>query len=564
MDTFDILDASPILANAIINPPLCKALDGSISLNPSGGTGPYFFQWSTGASTSEISGLFAGIYTVIISDINGCSKEFTYFLNNLNAPVLSFDKNSVKCNGDCNGVARVSPIGGVSPFTYLWNYVPISTRDSLTDLCSGTYFVKVTDAQGCIAFGSDTVSEPDVLDGNLTKIKDGCGGLCEGEANLAAIGGTPPYFYSWNSVPPQTSMTATALCAGYVTVMLTDDNGCEFSDSLEITPPPALVIDSTVITNASCFTNADGEASIYISGGSSPYTYQWTDQQTAQTAVDLSNGVLSVIVTDQNGCTIGDTITIAVADTVLVNAFVDSVACIGESILLAGTGYGASIYRWFEDSSGVLNAIGNGDSLLYLVEDTVTIMFRGQNSLIPPCFDIDTVQVIGIPAPLIDAGQDVTIEEGSFTQLLASPFLFNGSYAWAPSSSLNDTTAIDPIARPVKTTTYVVIGTNEYGCMASDEVTVYVTENDNVINGFSPNGDGVNDTWVLPFLKDYPNVRVEVFNRWGIAVFSSDGYQKPWNGQFEGKLLPSASYYYVIDLYGDGSEVRTGAVSILY
>ena len=95
-------------------------------------------------------------------------------------------------------------------------------------------------------------------------------------------------------------------------------------------------------------------------------------------------------------------------------------------------------------------------------------------------------------------------------------------------------------------------------------MTIFVVENVDIINGFSPNGDGVNDTWELPFLSDYPNAIVEVYNRWGLQVFRSERYVKPWDGTYEGDLLPSASYYYVIDYTGNGSRVETGAVTILY
>ncbi|HAW51318.1 MAG TPA: hypothetical protein DCX54_03155, partial [Flavobacteriales bacterium] len=402
------------------------------------------------------------------------------------------------------------------------------------------------------------------LDGNLVKIADGCGGKCEGEAMLVALGGTPPYNYVWNSTPPQTGSSAIDLCAGTVVVTLTDNNDCIFNDSIAIAPPPALVIDSVVVKNTSCFTNTDGEASIYLSGGISPYNYLWSNLQTTQTITGLGNGLLSIEITDQNNCMITDTVSVAVQDTVLVNAFVDSFACVGDIIQLNAVGYGATQFIWEEDSAGFRIPIGTGDSISYLIEDSVLIVLRGQNDILPPCFDYDSVYVIGIPAPPIDAGPNVTIQQGDFTQLLASPFLFNGSYAWIPASSINDSTVIDPIARPTVTTIYTVIGTNEYGCSASDDVTVTVVDNDLIINGFSPNGDGVNDTWELPFLKDYPNVVVTVYNRWGIEVFSSTGYRSAWDGTYESELLPSASYYYVIDLYGDGEDVKTGAVSILY
>ena len=562
--SFDISNPVAITSGAIVISPGCSQYNGSISLNPSGGVGPYFYSWSNGSYNSAINDLFAGIYTVIISDVNGCSESFTFFLSNPNAPVLQFENNTVKCFGDCNGVARVTLQGGVSPFTYKWDHVPVSTVDSLTNLCSGTYFIKVTDATGCIAFGADTVTEPPVLDGNMNKISDGCGGKCDGEAELIPLGGTMPYNYSWNTSPPQTSSIASNLCAGMVAVILTDINDCTFEDSILISPPPELLIDSIDILNTSCFTNLDGEATVYISGGTVPYGYAWGDGQLTQTAIGLDNGLISILITDFIGCTAMDTVTIGVTDTVLVEAFVDSFVCIGGQATLVAQGTGATIFNWFADSSGTLLPIASGASINYIVTDSVTIILRGQNNAVPPCFDLDSSYIFGIPAPVIDAGPDVTIDEGGFTQLLASPFLFNGSYAWSPSSGLNDTAAIDPIARPQETTTYVLIGTNEYGCSDKDSITIFVVDNVDVINGFSPNGDGVNDTWELPFLANYPNAIVEVYNRWGLQVFRSDGYVKPWDGAYEGDLLPSASYYFVIDYNGDGAKVETGAVTILY
>lgn len=563
--SFEVDSASPVTDNAVLTFPDCGKYNGKIVLNPGGGRGPYFYTWSTGLFASQATGLFAGIYSVDITDANGCTSAFTYFLNNPNAPALGFDNNSVKCNGDCNGVARVNPVGGVGPYSYLWNHVPVSTTDSLTGLCAGIYFVKVSDALSCLAFGADTVSEPDLLTGNITKITDGCGGQCLGEATILPGGGTIPYSYNWNSSPPQTTATASGLCAGTVQVTITDANNCIYADSLTIVPPAELVLDSLIVINTSCFTNTDGKATVYTHGGTLPVSYLWSDSQTGQTAGGLGNGMLSVVVSDMNGCLVFDTAEVGVEDTVLVSFVADSIVCIGTSIELMALGTGADSYHWFEDSSGTLKSIGSGDSLNYSVLDSVLIILRGENSASPPCYDIDSFFIIGVtPPPVTASAGTTTIEEGNSVQLQASPYLFNGHYAWSPSISLNDTASISPLASPIQTTTYFVTGTDINGCSGSDSITITVIENKEIINGFSPNGDGVNDTWEIPILAEYPDAIVEVYNRWGQQVFRSEGYEKPWDGRFEGSLLPNASYYYVIDLLGDGSKVETGAVTLMY
>ncbi len=562
-DTIDVPDVSPIVAGEIISFPSCGNSDGSIALNPTGGTGPYTFDWSDGTKSMTNNALFAGIYVVTIADSKGCSETFTYFLNNPNAPNLLFDKDSVNCNGDCNGVARVTPSGGVAPYQYSWDYSPVSEDDSLVSLCPGVYFVRVTDASDCIAFGSDTIAEPDVLIASAQKITDGCGGACSGEATVVPTGGNTSYTYSWNTSPVQTGQTATELCLGTAVVTVTDNKNCVAQDSVEIIPPDTLKIDSLVILPASCNTNTDGTATIYVSGGTEPYRYNWNNGQMDSSAINLGPGTYFIEILDTVDCSILDTAIVPSLDTVIVQAVDDFNTCLGDMAQLTGSGLGVTTYQWFRIDPDSLADIGVGDSIMVTINDTTRYVLRGINDASPPCFDLDTVTVNGIEAPIIDAGPDRIIEEGDRTQLLASPFLSGGSFAWTPSTGLTDTAAVDPIASPDETTLYIVRGTDRDGCVGTDSVLVEVLVDNRIVNGFTPNGDGKNDTWKISFIEGYASVIVEVYNRWGQKVFESVGYSQEWDGNFEGAPLPSAVYYYVIDLNGDGEEVFTGPLTLM-
>jgi gliding motility-associated-like protein len=122
----------------------------------------------------------------------------------------------------------------------------------------------------------------------------------------------------------------------------------------------------------------------------------------------------------------------------------------------------------------------------------------------------------------------------------------------------------NPTATPTVTTLYTVTVRNSYGCVATDTVTVFVYNGVTVPSGFSPNGDGVNDFWVLPFSGTFPTIVVEVYNRWGELLFHSDGYSQPWDGTYEGKALPIGTYYYVIQLNDPRfPKALTGPVTIL-
>jgi gliding motility-associated-like protein len=156
-----------------------------------------------------------------------------------------------------------------------------------------------------------------------------------------------------------------------------------------------------------------------------------------------------------------------------------------------------------------------------------------------------------------DAGQDVVIPLGATTQLHASG---GTTYLWSPASGLSGNTVPDPIAGPTETTLYTVT-TELEGCTFMDTVRVSVVRLIDPVNTFTPNGDGINDTWDIPTLADYPQADVSVYDRWGQRVFHSLGYKAP----FDGAGLPLGTYYWYIQLNNvkGSSDPYTGAVTII-
>ncbi|RYE18488.1 MAG: gliding motility-associated C-terminal domain-containing protein, partial [Sphingobacteriales bacterium] len=169
----------------------------------------------------------------------------------------------------------------------------------------------------------------------------------------------------------------------------------------------------------------------------------------------------------------------------------------------------------------------------------------------------DSVLVNFSDVPDVWAGSDATILLGESVQLSASGGV---SYTWSPATGLSDSGIANPFASPEATTTYTVTATSADGCAASGMVTVAVTYNDLMVpNVFTPNGDGVNDTWAIEGLQVvYPNCEVQVFNRWGVKVFSSKGYTRNWDGG----ELSTGVYFYHISL-GNGEKDVKGHLSII-
>lgn len=165
------------------------------------------------------------------------------------------------------------------------------------------------------------------------------------------------------------------------------------------------------------------------------------------------------------------------------------------------------------------------------------------------------------PTPLADAGPDRTVLHGG-TIVLAAKGSANASYLWTPNTAMDNNAALTPKITPLGDLTYRLKVTSADGCTATDDVLVKVLKEVKVPNAFSPNGDGVNDTWKIDFLESYPGATVQVYDRSGRLVFSSVNYTKEWNGMFKGTPLPFATYYYVI-IPGNGRTQLNGSVTII-
>ncbi|GAB3202258.1 gliding motility-associated-like protein [Pontibacter aydingkolensis] len=176
------------------------------------------------------------------------------------------------------------------------------------------------------------------------------------------------------------------------------------------------------------------------------------------------------------------------------------------------------------------------------------------------CACSERVKVTAVVAPpAADAGEDKTIIQGKQIELRAEG---GAKYSWSPATGLSDPNIPNPIARPQQTTTYTVQVTSEFGCVSTDEVTVTVLPRIEPTNAITLNGDNLNDTWHIGNIEHYPNCRVQVFTRWGNQIYDSKGYQEPWNGMHNGKPLPMAAYYYIIDL-GMNEEPVSGSITLI-
>ncbi|MES2555705.1 MAG: gliding motility-associated C-terminal domain-containing protein [Bacteroidota bacterium] len=200
--------------------------------------------------------------------------------------------------------------------------------------------------------------------------------------------------------------------------------------------------------------------------------------------------------------------------------------------------------------------------------DTVMLQLIVSSPFVCPSQQADTawysVIVNAIGNTFVEAGNSETIGIGNSVDLSATgPAIID--WIWFPTTGLSDPTIPDPTAEPVVTTTYILTGTDINGCMAMDSLTVTVESDMNLMiaNTVTPNDDHKNDTWIVDNIEFYPNTEVTIINREGTIVYENNSYDNSWGGTYEGKLLPDATYYYVLK-FADSDKVYKGAVTVLH
>ena len=174
----------------------------------------------------------AGVYTVLITDGNGCTDSSSVPVNNAGAPTVTISASTnVSCNGANDGQATVTATGGTAPLTYLWNDPGAQTSTTATGLGGGTYSATVTDANGCIASDIVVITEPTAI--NISYLVDSATfGVDDGAINASVSGGLSPYTYSWSSA--QTTQDLDSIFAGTYTLSVTDSNGCVVSAAIVV------------------------------------------------------------------------------------------------------------------------------------------------------------------------------------------------------------------------------------------------------------------------------------------------------------------------------------------
>jgi len=272
--------------------------DGSIMVTVMGGTNPYTYLWSDGSISQNLGNMDGGTYKLTVTDANDCMLYASIKINEPDSLLADVDQVDISCNGIIDGTAKAKITGGTKSYIYSW-----STGNSLSTasgLSEGNYSLTVTDANGCEDIATFSIIEPGDMTASIAKTNVLCKGYATGEVDLTVGGGTGSYTYAWSN--SKSSQDQKFLKAGTYSVVVTDGNDCNASASATLSEPSSSM---TVTTNSTTpvWPNG-GDASVSVTGGTSPYSYQWYSGQDTSYIDSITSGVYSVVITDANGCRI--------------------------------------------------------------------------------------------------------------------------------------------------------------------------------------------------------------------------------------------------------------------
>lgn len=307
--TYTLAEPTELIVTATSTAVSCNDYtDGTIDVSVVGGVSGYSYLWDTGATTEDLSGLGEALYSLTVTDDNGCETTIEVVISEPDSLNLVAEVTHVTCFGGSTGAIEITTTGGVFDYTYSWDTGEIT--EDLTALTAGTYTLEVNDANGCIITGVYTLNQPSLLTVDLTGTNIACFGEATGITSSLVAGGTPGYTYLWNT--GETTSSISDLIAGTYELTVTDENGCIVTSSIGLTQPSPLTTDIEG-TDETCVGSFDGTADLEVAGGVPPYTFEWVIGDLTVTEEDLgglTSGTYVVDIFDDNGCPASDSISL--------------------------------------------------------------------------------------------------------------------------------------------------------------------------------------------------------------------------------------------------------------
>jgi gliding motility-associated-like protein len=557
----------PTVTTTQVNVACFGGTNGTATAIPAGGSGVYAYSWNTVPvqTTITATGLTAGTYIVTITDGNNCtatgSVTITEPTTTLSGSIVS--QTNVSIPGGNDGSVVVSGSGGTPPYQYKLGSGVYQTAGTFSSLSAVSYTVTVQDNNLCTFNVIVNITEPAAtLSGSVaSQTNVACFGTSTGSVIVNGAGGVPPYEYTLNGGTYQVSDTFGSLAAGTYTITIRDAVSSTFNVSVTITQSASSVGGTiTSQTNVLCFGINTGSVTVAGSGGIPPYQYKLGggSYQASGIFSTLAAGSYSVTVQDANLCTFDVSVTVTQPPTGLSGSIASqtNVSCslsTDGSLTITGSGgilpYMYSLNVGTFQVSGIFNNLAGGNYAITVQDANLCTAAVTATIIEPEAISIDSTKVNASCPGVPDGSIALTITGGT------QPY----NVIWSDGILTQN-------RQDITGGTYSVVVTDKNGCAASLDIVVGIGGSEKCLvipTIITPNNDGVNDTWQIKNIDLFPNAEVFIFTRWGKLVFHSKNLSaNPWNGTYEGTLLPTDSYHYVLHL-NDGSKPRSGVISVI-
>jgi len=547
----------------------CSAGTGSITVNAvNGGTAPY--AYSLDGVNYQPSATFAALaareYTVYVKDANACSST-TKVTVRTNAPQeATFATTPSGCAASNGTLAVTAVTGGTKPLAYSLNGGTFQAATLFSNLAAGSYTITIRDAAGCTLTRTQAVGSTEGVRSFAVATTDAGCGAANGRLTISNIsGGRSPYSYtiSGGNIPFggsafQSSNTFANLAAGSYRVSVKDAEGCVTTQDATVKGSEPLANLQLTVTPAGCG-QPTGLVSVQsVTGGTKPYMYS-LDGKTFAASTTFSGvapGRYVLTVKDASSCSITAPVVIEAVSSKLDR--VKEVSCFGAAdgeIAIAATGVTA------QTEYSIDNGVSFHKKAVFsnLPQGVYKVITRFSSTC---SITLGSVEVKGpaeIKATVTPLTKTIGQENAGSAALSkveggVKPYTYqldNGSFTTA--TEFNN----------LGGGTHTLLVKDARGCTSLVTFTIEAITDLEIPNGFSPNGDGLNDKWVIRNLSTlYPRCRVTVYNRWGSPVFESSGYNRAWDGTLNGKKLPDGTYYCIIEL-GEGQSPLKKSVTIM-
>ena len=431
--------------------------NGSITVNPSGGTAGYTYAWlPIGGNAATANNLIAGIYNCTITDANGCFITPSITVTEPSAITANSTQTNVSCNGGNNGSATIFASGGTGLLSYAWSSG--GTNATENNIGAGLYTCTITDANSCFITTSITITAPTAITSSVSILNNvSCYQLLDGSATITASGGTGTLSYSW-SPSGGNAASATGLGAGTYVVTINDTHSCTITQSLSITQPIQVVVNANASATTVCYGTL-----VSLNGTGTATTYNWSGGVTNNVAfVATTTTTYTVTGINGSGCQNTNMITINVNALPTVNANASATTvCAGSMVTLTGGGNSTS-YSW---SGGVIDGVG------FINNTTANYTVTGTDA--NGCSADANITVNVNPVPIVDLGADQALCSGTVSLDAQN---VGSSYSWNDNSTSQTLIA-------ATTGIYWVDVTNANGCSTRDSVAITINTNPVVFLG---------------------------------------------------------------------------------